>query len=79
MTTNENLITSSDVLTSAINDHDLVHTTLKLKKPRIKPSYVTIRCYKNYKADNFLHDLSFTPFHIISVFDNFNDQVDAFL
>ena len=78
MTTNENFITSSDVLTSTISDHNLVHVTLKLKKPRIKPSYVNIRSYKNYKADNFLHDLSFTPFHIISVFDDFNDQVDAF-
>ena len=78
MTTNEKLIASNDVLTSTISDHNLIYISLKLKKPRIKPSYVTIRCYTNYSADNFLRDLSHTPFHIISLFDEFNDQVEVF-
>ena len=78
MTTNEKLISSNDVLMSTISDHNLVYISLKLKKPRVKPSYVTIRSYTNYSADNFLRDLSYTPFHIISLFDDFNDQVDVF-
>lgn len=78
MTTNEKLIASNDVLMSTISDHNLVYISLKLKKPRIKPCYVTIRSYTNYSADNFLRDLSFAPFHIISLFDDFNDQVDVF-
>ena len=78
MTTNEKLIASNDVLMSTISDHNLLYISLKLKKPRIKPSYVTIRGYTNYSADNFLRDLSYTPFHIISLFDEFNDQVDVF-
>ena len=78
MTTNEKLIASNDVLMSTISDHNLVYISLKLKKPRIKPCYVTIRSYTNYSADNFLRDLSYAPFHIISLFDDFNDQVDAF-
>ena len=63
---------------SIISDHNLVDVTPKLKKPRINPCKVTVRSYKNYKVGNFLHDLSLTPFHIISVFDDLNDQVDAF-
>ena len=78
MTTNETLIASNDVLMSTISDHNLVYISLKLKKPRIKPCYVTIRSYTNYSADNFLRDLSYAPFHIISLFDDFNDQVDVF-
>ena len=78
MTTNEKLIASNHVLMSTISDRNLIYISLKLKKPRIKPSYVTIRSYTNYSADNFLCDLSYTPFHIISLFDEFNDQVDVF-
>ena len=78
MTTNEKLIASNDVLMSTISDHNLVYISLKLKKPRIKPCYVTIRSYTNYSADNFLRDLSYAPFHIISLSDDFNDQVDVF-
>ena len=75
MTTNEKLIASNDVLMSTISDHNLIYISLRLKKPKIKPSYVTIRSYSNYSADNFL---SYMPFHIISLFDEFNDQVDVF-
>ena len=78
MTTNENLVASSGVLMSTISDHNLVNITLKPKKPRIKHTYVTIRSYRNFKVHNPLHDLSLTPFHIISLFDDLNDQVDAF-
>ena len=78
MTTNEKLIASNEVLMSTISDHNLVHISLKLKKPRIKPCCVTTRSYTNYNVDNFLRDLSYTPFHIISLFDDFNDQVDVF-
>ena len=78
MTTNEKLIASNDVLMSTISDHNLVYISLKLKKPRIKPCYVTIRSYTNYSADNFLRDLSYALFHIISLFDDFNDQFDVF-
>ena len=78
MPTNENLVASSGVLMSTISDHNLVNITLKPKKPRIKHSYVTIRSYRNFEVHNPLHDLSLMPFHIISLFDDLNDQVDAF-
>ena len=78
MTTNEKLIASSEVLMSIISDHNLIHISLKLKKPRLKPCYVTTRSYTNYNADNFLRDLSYTPFHIISLFVDFSEQVDVF-
>ena len=78
MTTNEKLIASNDVLMSTISDHNLVYSSLKLKKPRIKSCYVTTRSYTQYNADSFLRDLSYAPFHIIGLFDDFNDQVDVF-
>ena len=78
MTTKEKLIASNNLLMSTISDHNQVYISLKLKKPRIKPCYITTRSYTNYSADNFLRDLSYTPFHIISLFDDFNDQVDVF-
>ena len=78
MTTNEKFIASNDVLMPTISDHNLVYISLKLKKPRIKSCYVTTRSYTQYNADSFLRDLSYAPFHIIGLFDDFNDQVDVF-
>ena len=63
MTTNEKLIASNEVLMSTICDHNLVHISLKLKKPRLKPCHVTTRSYTNYNYRQF--------FHIISLFDDF--------
>ena len=63
---------------SSISDHSLVYTVLKLKTPRTKSSYVSVRSYTNYKPELFLKDLYCVPFHMVNFFDDFNDQVDAF-
>ena len=78
MSTNKNIVSHTDVLASSISDHHLVYLVLKLKTPRLKPSYVTIRSYVSYNADRFCEDLAFVPFHVISMFDDFDDQVDTF-
>ena len=49
-----------------------------MKLPRQLCIILTNRSYTQYNADNFLRDLSYTPFHIIGLFDDFNDQVDVF-
>ena len=78
LTTNESFIVSCDVHISAVADHCLVAVTLKLKAPKPRPSYIFNRSYKTYNPESFLSDLEYVPFHIANIFDDFNDQVDAF-
>ena len=78
LTTNTDIVSLSDVLTCSVSDHHLVHLVLTLKTPRLEPSYVTIRSYANYNAKQFSEDLSLVPFHKISMFDDFDDQVETF-
>ena len=78
LTTNTDIVSLSDVLTCSVSDHHLVYLVLTLKTPRLEPSYVTIRSYANYNAKQFSEDLSLVPFHIISMFDDFDDQVETF-
>ena len=77
LTTNTDIVSLSDVLACSVSDHHLVYLVLTLKTPRLKPSYVT-RSYANYNAKQFSEDLSLVPFHIISMFDDFDDQVETF-
>ena len=66
------------MLACSVSDHHLVYLVLTLKTPRLEPSYITIRSYANYNAKQFSVDLSLVPFHIISMFDDFDDQVETF-
>ena len=78
LTTNKDFVENCVVKSSSISDHNLVCFNLKLKAPRPRHSYVTIRSYKNYDRDNFLVDLSRVPFHMVYFFESLDDQVDAF-
>ena len=78
LTTNTDIVSLSDVLAFSVSDYHLVYLVLKLQTPRLKPSYITIRSYAYYNAKQFSEDLSLVPFHIISMFDDFDDQVETF-
>ena len=78
MTSNKSIVCLCDVLTCSISDHNLVYLVLSLKAPRRKPSYVTIRSYKNYNGEEFYNDLALAPFQMVSFFDDQNDQVNVF-
>ena len=78
LTTKTDIVSLSDVLACSVSDHHLVYLVLTLKTPRLNPSYVTIRSYANYNAKQFSEDLSLVPFHIISMFDDFDEQVETF-
>lgn len=41
-------------------------------------SVIFTRSYRNYNSGLFLSDLECVPFHIIDIFDDFDDQVDVF-
>jgi hypothetical protein len=78
LTTNENIIQDCKVIISSISDHNLVHMTLKLKTPKPKPCYITSRNYKNYDANKFFKDLTNVQFQVIDIFDDIDDQINAF-
>ena len=78
ITSNRNLISSSDVLLSSISDHSLPYAVLNLKSPRCKPTYVTVRSFKTYSKELFVNDLSLVPWHIVDTFDDVNDKLDVF-
>ena len=78
LTTNTSIINTCEVKSCTINDHSMVCLTLKLKAPRPRCKYITTRSYKNYGHNNFIQDLTYAPFHMVSFFDDFDDQVHAF-
>ena len=78
MTTNKEIIASSGVLTSSISDYNLIYLLLDLKVLRARPSYVSIRSYKNYNFTKFLEDLQLVPFHMVNFFEDISDQVDMY-
>ena len=78
LTTKENIIYACDVIESAISDHSLMSLTLKFKTPRPRNIFVTTRTYKNYDCNGFIDDLANVPFHIVDLFDDPDDQVNAF-
>ena len=79
MTSNKELVTSGGVLTSSMSDHNLIYSLLNSNIPRAKPSYVSVRSYRNYSPQNFQEDLLFVPFHIVNFFDDeVSDQVEVY-
>ena len=52
--------------------------TLRFKTPRPRNIFVTTRTYKNYDRNGFIDDLANVPFHIVDLFDDPDDQVNAF-
>lgn len=79
MSINKEIVTSSAVLALSISDQNLIYLLLNLKVPTAKPSYVSIRSYKNYNRTKFLEDLQFAPFHtMVNFFHDISYQVDVY-
>ena len=66
------------VMENSISDHDLVYVTLRLKKARSKPVYITTRSFKHYSPVDFNSDVSLAPWSIVDVFDDVEDKLYAF-
>ena len=47
----------TDVLPIGCSDHYMPYTIIKIKKVVKEHNYASIRCYKNFQVDDFLHDL----------------------
>ena len=66
------------VVPLSISDHELICATLKLKKERTVPVYVTKRSFEHYDHQEFLGDMSSVPWSVVDCFDNVEDRLVAF-
>ena len=73
VTTTKDLISSSGVF--PLSDHDLIYATIRLKNKRPPPKFIKTRNYKRMDEEKFKHDLECTPFHIVSIFEEPDDQL----
>lgn len=78
LTTNENIINACEVMSSTISHHSLVCLTLKMKAPKPRCTYITVRSSKNYTHTKFIEDLASIPFYIANIFDDLDDHAYVF-
>ena len=78
LSSNEQQVRETIVKPCSISDHDIVCATLRLKNQRQKPTYITTRCFKHYRPDQFLVDVSQVPWSVLDVFDDPEDKLNAF-
>ena len=78
LASNGNLVMQTKVVPLSISDHELICATLKLKKERTVPVYVTKRSFKHYDHQEFLRDMSSVPWSVVDCFDDVEDRLDAF-
>ena len=71
-------VQKATVMENSIGDHDLVYVTLRLKKARFKPVYITTKSFKHYSPVDFNSDVSLAPWSIVDVFDDVEDKLYAF-
>ena len=71
-------VQTATVMESSISDHELIYVTLRLKKARSKPIYITTRSFKHYSPIDFSNDVSLAPWSIVDVFDDVEDKIYAF-
>ena len=71
-------VQTATVMESSISDHELIYVTLRLKKTRSKPIYITTRSFKHYCPIDFNNDVSLAPWSIVDVFDDVEDKIYAF-
>ena len=79
ITNKPELALNADVIPSAIADHDLVTTTVNIRKPKRSPMYKTVRDLRNYSTENFCSLIS-RQSHILDNIlktDNVNKQADT--
>ena len=77
VTTKKELIQSSGVFHLGISDHSLIYASIRLRSKRPPAKIIKTRNYKNFDLTKFQQDVSFTPFHVASVFDDPDDKLWA--
>ena len=72
------LVRNSGVLKLTTSDHYAVYTTLNLRVPKAKATYISTRSYKSYNAEKFSADVSVIPWTILDLMDTCDEMLHAF-
>ena len=78
LVSNKDIVLTSGVLDLTISDHYLVYVVLDMKLPKLPPTYITTRSFKNYTADQFSSDIAQVPWATVELMDSVDDRVNAF-
>ena len=71
-------VQKAGVMESLISDHDIVYVTLRLKKARTKPVFITTRSFKHYNREAFYNDVALAPWSVVDSFGDVEDKLYAF-
>jgi len=74
VTTKNDLIQSSEVFHFGISDHSGIYASIRLRGKWPPAKIIKTRNYKNFNESSFQRDISFTPFLVVSVFDDPDDK-----
>ena len=78
MCTDPTLAESCSVIAPSISDHNLVEVTLRIRRPKVKAKYATVRSYSRYTSDSFCEDLFLVAWHMVHFFDYIDSQIEIF-
>ena len=62
----------------AFSYHDLLYLSYKIRPPKVKPTIVMRRSFKNFKNDNFMSDLKLIDWDAVLNADTIDDKVNIF-
>ena len=68
------------IVNCSVRIQNFIYVVLSLRTPRAKPSSGIMKSFSNYHNEQFVEDLTFIliPFHVISIFEEIDNQVDTF-
>ena len=78
MCTDPTLADSCSVIAPSISDHNLVEVTLRIRHPKVKAKYASVRSYSRYTSDSFFEDPFLVPWHMVHFFDDIDSQIETF-
>lgn len=76
---NTNLVNSfGTISTDGISDHRMVFCDLKINNMKMKPKYISFRCFNNFDLNTFLVDLHNVPWYNIIFENDIDNKIDLF-
>lgn len=74
----ELVISSGTILADGISDHRMVFCDIKTLKCKMKPKFVSFRCFKDFVLNDFLNDLYNLPWFDIIYENNIDNKIALF-
>lgn len=75
---NVSLVLDVNVLSLGLSDHELTSCSLRIRSPKILPTYKTIRDHRCFDEAAFLSELDLLPFHAIFRMADVDDKLAFF-